>query len=59
VALVVEADDARWEAVQAVKEQLLMSKANVLGILLNETQSSITGQPYAHYRDPVGTVGLN
>jgi Mrp family chromosome partitioning ATPase len=36
VGLVVEAEKCRWEVVQAVKERLLMSKANILGVVLNK-----------------------
>jgi capsular exopolysaccharide synthesis family protein len=36
VGLVVEAEKCRWETVQAAKERLLMSKANVLGVILTK-----------------------
>jgi capsular exopolysaccharide synthesis family protein len=46
VGLVVEAEKSRWEAAQATKEQLLMSKANILGVVLNKRQFSIPGWLY-------------
>jgi capsular exopolysaccharide synthesis family protein len=36
VGLVVEAEKCRLEAVQAAKERLLLSKANILGVVLNK-----------------------
>ena len=46
VGLVVEAEKSRWAAAQATKEQLLMSKANILGVVLNKRQFSIPGWLY-------------
>lgn len=36
VGLVVEAERSRWEAILEAKQQLLMSHANVLGVILNK-----------------------
>ena len=46
VGLVVEAEKSRWEAAQATKEQLLMSRANILGVVLNKRQFAIPGWLY-------------
>lgn len=59
VGLVAEADNTHREAVQVVKEQLSISNANILGIVLNETQSSVPDRPYVHYREPVETLDMN
>jgi Mrp family chromosome partitioning ATPase len=36
VGLVVEAERSRWEAILEAKQQLLMSHANILGVILNK-----------------------
>ncbi len=41
VCLVVEAERSRWEVAQNTKEQLLTSKANVLGVVLNKRRFHI------------------
>jgi len=46
VGLVIEAEKSRWETAQATKEQLLMSRANILGVVLNKRQFSIPGWLY-------------
>jgi Mrp family chromosome partitioning ATPase len=56
VGLVVEEGDAGRETFQAVKEQLLISKANILGIIMNQKQTSVPVRPYGHYRDQTGIV---
>ncbi len=46
VGLVVEAGKSRWQAVQATKERLLMSGANILGIVLNKRSFPVPGWLY-------------
>lgn len=46
VALVVEAERSRREVVQRVKEQLVESKANVLGVVINKRRFRIPGWLY-------------
>ena len=46
VGFVIEAEKSRWETAQATKEQLLMSRANILGVVLNKRQFSIPGWLY-------------
>jgi len=46
VGLVVEAERSRWQAVQATKEQLQMSRANVIGVVLNKRRFPVPGWLY-------------
>jgi len=46
VGLVVEAERLRWEVVNRAKEQLLNSKANILGVVLNKRRFHIPGWLY-------------
>ena len=46
VVLVVEAERLRWEVAQRMKEQLIESNANVLGVVLNKRRFHIPGWLY-------------
>jgi capsular exopolysaccharide synthesis family protein len=59
VGLVVEANKAHWDTVQEAKERLIMSNANILGVVLNKRRTAIPAHPYGHYSQHTGTVGLN
>ncbi|MBN2315343.1 MAG: polysaccharide biosynthesis tyrosine autokinase [Sedimentisphaerales bacterium] len=59
VGLVVEEGNANRETIRTVKEQLVMSKAKILGAVVNQKGGSVPIRPYGYYCDQAGIVGLN
>jgi len=59
VGLVVEEGDTDRETVQGVQEQLVMSKAKLLGVVVNQSGAAVPIRPYGYYCHQPGVIGLN